>query len=178
MQAEARQRQELELRLQALESRLAAQVRENSIGRSGRGHEAAFARRSPQREEPATGLQPPRRNAGVPPWPEPCTPLTQAGGAGAASGVGGVIVGGGIDAGVTASSIAGRLSKLEAQLSQAVVKQEELEGVSRQMEGLQVRVCVGPGGGLECSSRERTATTAASGSPPPRSRPPKHLLAP
>ncbi|GFH10230.1 uncharacterized protein HaLaN_05506 [Haematococcus lacustris] len=47
------------------------------------------------------------------------------------------IVGGGPDGSVTASSIAGRLSKLEAQLSQALVKQESLEGVSRQMEGLQ-----------------------------------------
>jgi hypothetical protein len=48
------------------------------------------------------------------------------------------VIGGGVDAGVTASSIAGRLSKLEATISQAVVKQEAMEGVSRQMEGLQV----------------------------------------
>jgi hypothetical protein len=51
-------------------------------------------------------------------------------------------MGGGPDAGVTAAAIAGRLSKLEASVAASAVKQEQLDGLSRRMEGLQVCVCV------------------------------------
>lgn len=47
----------------------------------------------------------------------------------------------GRDAGVTAASIAGRLSKLEAQLSSASAMQSDVSGAPQQMVALQVCEC-------------------------------------
>ena len=56
----------------------------------------------------------------------------------------------GRDAGVTAASIAGRLSKLEAQLSHAAVRQDETAGSTQQLSILQVCVCTRKCFACEC----------------------------